>query len=80
MLAFSSGSGSIYRDQNYSLYIHANTSPQSSPNVKVENEHGKIIFNEPLNLQTLQCGVSKWLRICNSNVEINEQGLRNKKC
>lgn len=48
--------------------------------MKIENEQGKIIFSEPLNLQSLQCGVSKWLRISNSNVEVRVQELRNKKC
>ena len=48
--------------------------------MKIENNHGKIIFREPINLLKTTKTLSQGIKISNSNISIYEEEWKQKKC
>lgn len=53
---------------------------QQVQDLKIENNFGKILFKESVNISQINVPLSKWALISNKNVEVLAQELKNKKC
>ena len=53
---------------------------QQVQDLKIENNFGKILFKESVNISQINIPLSKWALISNKNVEVLAQELKNKKC
>lgn len=79
-LIFQSNSESVYEDKEFHTYVESTYKNEAIKNLKIENEHAKVIFTENINLTTVETTPSQWVEMSNKNIKIHLPELKNKKC